>query len=77
MILRWAYSRKEAVAAHGSNANSPLPGVRLGEGGFCCRFERTEEPRDAERWLASPVDMMRRSGAVSWRGSRGRHEGVR
>lgn len=31
----------------------------LGVGGLCWTSERTEEPRDAERCLASPVDMVR------------------
>lgn len=30
----WAYNRNDAVAAQGSNANSSLPGVILGVGGF-------------------------------------------
>ena len=49
MTLRRAYSRKDAVAAHGSKANSSLPGVILGVGGFRSVFERTEELLEFER----------------------------
>jgi hypothetical protein len=34
----------------------------LGVGGLCWTSERTEEPRDAERCLVSPLDMVRGPG---------------
>lgn len=61
MTLRWAYSRNEAVAAHGSKANSSLPGVMLGVGGFSLESDLTLELLEVERCLLSPVDMSRRS----------------
>ena len=51
MTLRCAYSRKEAVAAHGSNANSSLPGVMLGVGGFKGLSDCADELLETDRCL--------------------------
>jgi hypothetical protein len=49
------------VAAHGSNANSSVPGVIEGVGGFSGLSDRTEELREVERCLDNgPADMVAR-----------------
>lgn len=53
------------MAAHGSNANSSLPGVMLGVGGLSLESDRTDELLEVDRCLLNcPVDMSRQSVEV-------------
>jgi|SRR5690242_1095908 len=59
MTFPCAYSRNDAVAAHGWKANSSFCGVMLGVGIWNLTSERIEEPfAEFERWRAWPKDIV-------------------
>ncbi len=59
MTFCCAYSKNDAVAAHGWKANSSFCGVMLGVGIWNLTSDRIEEPfAEFERWRAWPKDIV-------------------